>query len=136
LRRAAGLIGNDERLQPGFLPWPAKRWINHAILTEAEFTQAVPRLLSAGPIGARPEADRYWHTEAGRALYRQRMKRCGLFGWIEAIPPALRWLGELQDTAWSLLAGVFDHAVQEWHQGQRDPETTRGSGVRRRARPR
>lgn len=90
--------------------------INHAILTEAEFTQAVPRLVAAGLIGAQPEADRYWHTAAGRAMYRQRMKRRGLFGWIDAIPPALRQLGEPQDTAWSLPAGVFDRAVQEWHQ--------------------
>lgn len=90
--------------------------INHAIVTEAEFTQAIPRLVAAGLIGAQPEADRYWHTEAGRALYRQRMKRRGLFGWIDAIPPALRRLGEPQDTAWSLPAGVFDHATQQWHQ--------------------
>jgi hypothetical protein len=90
--------------------------INHAILTEAEFTQAVPRLVAAGLIDAHPEADRYWHTAAGQALYRQRMKRRGLFGWIDAIPPALRQLGEPQDTAWSLPAGVFDRAVQEWHQ--------------------
>jgi hypothetical protein len=68
--------------------------INHAILTEAEFTQAVARLVAAGLIGAQAEADRYWHTEAGRVLYRQRMKRRGLFGWIDAIPPVLRRRGE------------------------------------------
>jgi hypothetical protein len=90
--------------------------INHALLTEAEFTQAVPRLVAAGLIGAQPEADRYWHTEAGRTLYRQRMKRHGQFGWIDAIPPALRRLGEPQDADWSLPAGVFDDATQEWHQ--------------------
>ena len=90
--------------------------INHAMLTEAEFTRAVPRLVAAGLIGAEPEIDRYWHTEAGRALYRQRMKRRGLFGWIKAMPPALRRLGEPQDTAWSLPAGVFDDAAQQWHQ--------------------
>ncbi|WP_262285340.1 hypothetical protein [Micromonospora sp. MA102] len=89
--------------------------INHALLTEAEFIQAVPRLVAAGLIGALPEANRYWHTEAGRALYRQRMKRRGLFGWIDAIPPALRRLGEPEGTAWSLPAGVFAHATQEWH---------------------
>jgi hypothetical protein len=88
--------------------------INHAILTEAEFTQAVGRLVAAGLIGAEAEADRYWRTEAGRALYRQGMKRRGLFGWIDGIPPALRRLGEPQDKAWSLPAGVFDRAIEEY----------------------
>jgi hypothetical protein len=88
--------------------------INHALLTEAEFTQAVPRLAAADLIGVQAEADRYWHTDAGRALYRRRMKRRGLFGWIDAVPPALRRLGEPQDTAWSLPAGVFDRATQEY----------------------
>jgi hypothetical protein len=88
--------------------------INHAILTEAEFIQAVPRLVAAGLIGAHPEADRYWHTEAGQALYRQRMKGRGLFGRMEAIPPALHRLGEPQGTAWSLPVGVFDRATQEY----------------------
>jgi hypothetical protein len=87
--------------------------INHAILIEAEFTRAVPRLLAAGLIGANVQAGRYWLTEAGRALYQQRMKRRGLFGWMEAIPPALGRLGEPQDSAWSLPAGAFDEAVRE-----------------------
>jgi hypothetical protein len=90
--------------------------INHAVLTEVEFTQAVPRLLAASLIGAQPEADRYWHTEAGRALYRQRMKRHGLFGWIDAIPPALRRLGEPRDAVWSLPPGAFDRATQDYRQ--------------------
>lgn len=89
--------------------------INHAIVTEAEFTRAVPRLRAAGLIGADVEADRYWLTAAGRALYRQRMKRRGLFGWIEAVPPALGRLGEPQDAAWSLPAGAFDQAVRDYH---------------------
>jgi hypothetical protein len=88
--------------------------INHAILTEAEFTQAVARLVAAGLIGAQAEADRYWHTEAGRVLYRQRMKRRGLFGWIDAIPPVLRRRGEPQDKAWSLPPGAFDRAREEY----------------------
>ncbi|MCM0673185.1 hypothetical protein NCC78_00340 [Micromonospora phytophila] len=88
--------------------------INHAVLTEAEFTRAVPRLLAVGLIGADAEADRYWLTETGRALYRQRMKRRGLFGWMDAIPPALGRLGEPQDSAWSLPAGAFDQAVREY----------------------
>lgn len=88
--------------------------INHAVLLEAEFVQAVPRLIAAGLVGAQPETDRYWHTEAGQALYRQRMKRRGLFGWMDAIPPALHRLGKPQDTPWSLPAGVFERAIQEY----------------------
>jgi hypothetical protein len=34
--------------------------INHAVLTENEFIQAVPRLVAAGLIGAMAKADRYW----------------------------------------------------------------------------
>jgi hypothetical protein len=90
--------------------------INHDILTETEFTRAVPRLVAIGLIGAQAEADRYWHTEAGQALHRRWMKRGGLFSWIDVIPPALRRLGEPQDAAWSLPAGVFDRAVQQHHQ--------------------
>jgi len=88
--------------------------INHAILTEGEFTRAVPRLLAAGLIGVQADADRYWQTEAGRAVYRQRMKRRGLFGWIDAIPPALRRFGEPEDSAWSLPAGTFERATHEY----------------------
>jgi hypothetical protein len=107
--------------------------INHAILTEAEFTQAVPRLVAAGLIGADAEADRYWYAEAGRSLYRQRMRRRGLFGWIEAIPPALRRLGEPQDAAWSLPTDAFDHATHEYlrranetlHETRRAPTRSR-----------
>lgn len=98
--------------------------INHAVPTEAEFTRAVSRLVAAGLIGARAETDRYWHTAAGRALYRQRMKRRGLFGWIDAIPPALRGLGEPRDTAWSLPPGVFDHATRRYLRRA----VTRGAG--------
>jgi len=88
--------------------------INHSILMEAEFTQAVPRLTNAGLIGAEPEADRYWHTETGRALYQQRMKGHGLFGWADAILPALHRLGEPLDTGWSIPAGAFDRATQDY----------------------
>lgn len=61
-------------------------FINHAILTEAEFTHAVPRLLAAGLIGADVQIDRSWLTEAGQALHRQRMKRRGLFGSSTGLP--------------------------------------------------
>jgi len=88
--------------------------INHAIVTEAEFIRAVPRLVAAGLIGAQPEVDRYWRTEKGQALYRQRMKRRGLFGWIDAIPPALHKLGQPQDAAWSVPAGTFERATKDY----------------------
>lgn len=97
--------------------------INHAIVTEAEFTQAMGRLVTVGLIGARAEADRYWHTEAGRVLYRDAMKRRGLFGWIDAISPALRRLGEPQESSWSLPAGAFDRAVEEYGRWQRRGKT-------------
>lgn len=87
--------------------------INHAILTEAEFIHAVPRLVAAGLIRADADADRYWLTDSGRALYRQRMKRRGLFGWMDAMPPALDRLGEPEANAWSLPAGAFDQAARD-----------------------
>lgn len=90
--------------------------INHAILTEAEFTRAIPRLIHAGLVGADLAADRYWHTEAGHDLYVRRMKRRGLFGWIKAMPPALRRLGPPQDGEWVLPPGSFDLAASEWKQ--------------------
>ncbi|GAA4440325.1 hypothetical protein [Phytohabitans houttuyneae] len=86
--------------------------INHAILLERELTQAVPRLLAAGLIGADAEADRYWHTEAGRALRQRWIKRGGLFSWGKAMMPALRRMGPPQDGEWRLPAGAFERAVQ------------------------
>jgi hypothetical protein len=88
--------------------------INHAILLEAEFVHAVPRLLAADLMGADPGADRYWLTDAGRELYATRMRHRGLFGWIEAILPALVGLGEPQNADWVLDPGVFDAAVREY----------------------
>ena len=85
--------------------------INHAILTEAEITRAVPRLVSAGLI----DADPYLHTPAGALFFEHHMRRRGLFGWIEAIPPALRRLGPPVDGPFSLASGAYDRAVQAWH---------------------
>ena len=88
--------------------------INHASLSEAELTQAVRRLTAAGLIGADAETNRYWHTASGHILYQKAMKRRGLFGWIDAIPPSLRKLGEPRDgDAWSLPPGAFDRAARE-----------------------
>ena len=86
--------------------------INHAVLTEAEFTRATGRLLAAGLIGADPEADRYWPTETG-ANIRERWRH-GAFGWTDAIPPQLQRLGKPRDTDWSLPEGMFDQAAQDY----------------------
>jgi hypothetical protein len=86
--------------------------INHAVLTEPEFTQAIGRLLAAGLIEADAEADRYWPTEAGVNI-RQRWRH-GAFGWITAIPPQLQRLGQPHDTDWSLPEGRFDQAIQDY----------------------
>ena len=86
--------------------------INHLVLTEAEFTQAIGRLLAAGLIGADPEGDRYWPTEAG-ANARERWRH-GAFGWIYAIPPQLQRLGKPRDAGWSLPEGMFDQALQDY----------------------
>ena len=88
--------------------------INHAILTEDEFTRAVPRLIHAGLVGADIDAERYWLTEVGQDLWVRRMKRRGLFGWIEAIPPALRRLGPPRDGEWPLPRGAFERAVRDY----------------------
>jgi hypothetical protein len=88
--------------------------INHAILTETEFTHAVPRLATAGLISADAQADRYWRTEAGHHVYRKHTKRRGLFGWTDAIPTALRKVGEPCDAPWALPAGTFDRAADNY----------------------
>lgn len=86
--------------------------INHLVLTEAEFTQAIGRLVAAGLVGADAEADRYWPTQAGANISER--WRHGLFGWIEAIPPQLRRLGQPHDAEWSLPEGRFDQAVRDY----------------------
>ncbi|MFI5910751.1 hypothetical protein [Dactylosporangium sp. NPDC051541] len=96
--------------------------INHAVLLESEFVAAVPRLIAAGLVAATADADRYWHTEAGRALYDRCLKRGGLFRWTTAIPPALDHLGppQDQDVPWSLPAGAFQRAVKAYLDPGRD----------------
>ncbi len=84
------------------------------------------RLLNAGLIGADVEADRYRRTPVGDERFTRRLMRRGLFGWIDAIPPALRRLGPPQDGDWPLPPGKFDEAVQEYlapGQASRAPRT-------------
>jgi hypothetical protein len=86
--------------------------INHDVPSEEEFTKSVGRLIAAGLIGADARRDRYWSTDAGAEL-RKRWKH-GAFGWIAAIPPQLDRVGEPQDGAWSLPAGAFRSALDEY----------------------
>ena len=87
-------------------------YINHAVLTEDEFTAGVGRLLAAGLIEADARADRYQATPAGTKL-------CGRWkggpsGWIGAVPPRLELLGPPADGAWELSPGAFRRAVDEY----------------------
>ena len=86
--------------------------INHDVVTEDEFTKSVGRLIAAGLINADAQRDRYWPTDAAADL--RKRWRNGAFGWITAIPPQLERIGEPQDGAWSLPAGVFRSAVDEY----------------------
>lgn len=88
--------------------------INHAILTEQEFVRSVPRLVAAELVGVDPQADRYWHTDAGHALSERTTKGRGLFGWTDAILPALAELGPPVDREWRLPAGTFERAVRAY----------------------
>jgi hypothetical protein len=87
--------------------------INHASLLESELTTGLARLVTAGLVGVSPEADRCWHTPSGTALYERAMRGRGLFGWIDALPPALARLGPPVDAAWSLPPGTFRRAEAE-----------------------
>jgi hypothetical protein len=91
--------------------------INHAIPTEAELVEAVSRLRSAGLVEADIQEDRYWLTVTGHRMHQKHLAGHGLFGWIEAIPPALRTLGEPPDGDWSLPSGIFDRAVRAYLSG-------------------
>jgi hypothetical protein len=88
--------------------------IDHAVMSEAEFARAVPRLINAGLIGGDRVLGRYWRTQAGQELFERHMKRRGLFGWADAIPPALRRLGPPQDGSWELASGEYDRATREY----------------------
>ena len=88
--------------------------INHAILTEEEFVRSVARLVGAELAGADPVADRYWHTDAGHWLYERTTRGRGLFGWMDAILPALGELGPPVDGERTLPPGAFDRAVRAY----------------------
>jgi len=88
--------------------------INHAVMSEAEFTRAVPRLINAGLVGADRVSGRYWRTREGQELFARRMRRRGLFGWMDAIPPALRRLGPPQDGSWELEPGEYERVLRRY----------------------
>jgi hypothetical protein len=87
--------------------------LNHALLMEDEFTDAFGRLRAAGAVEADVAADRYWLTDKGSVL-RAEAGYQGLRGWTDAVPRALRSLGDPVDAPWSLPAGVFDQAVRDY----------------------
>jgi hypothetical protein len=103
--------------------------INHDVLQEEEFTGSVGRLIAAGLIDADAHRDRYWPTAAGARL-RKHWKH-GAFGWIEAIPPQLDRVGEPQDGAWSLPAGAFRSAVDQYLASAAEWTKRRRTKVRR-----
>ncbi|MEU7907477.1 hypothetical protein [Actinoplanes sp. NPDC049118] len=85
--------------------------LQHAILSEAEFTQAAGRLSAAGLLAT--GAGRYWLTEAGQEAL-DRNKRGGR--WPDARLPALRRLGPPSGAPLRLEPGAFDRAVDDYHQ--------------------
>ena len=81
--------------------------LNHAVLTEREFTTALARLAAAGLAVAGP--DGYALTPAGAALYED---RAGKGGWAESLPVGLRGHGEPPAAEpLELPPGEFDKAV-------------------------
>lgn len=80
------------------------------MLREEEFTAAVGRLLAANLIEAEAASDRYGLTTGTGSDLAKHWKH-GLFGWIDAIPPACAASASPQDTDWSLPTGVFQTAV-------------------------
>ena len=87
-------------------------WLNHAVLTEGEFTAAIGRLVAAGLVEADAGADAYRATPAGIALLGT--WKGGPSGWIGAVPPRLERLGPPDDGASELPPGVFRRAVDDY----------------------
>jgi hypothetical protein len=89
----------------------AAEGINHATPTRGETELAIRRLLGAGLIVVDDTADHFWLTEAGQQV--RRRWRHGLFGWIDALPPALRRHGPPQPAEWSLPPGAYEQAYEQ-----------------------
>lgn len=89
----------------------AAEWINHAIPTRDETELAIRRLLGAGLIAVDATADHLRVTEAGQQVLRR--WRHGLFGWIDALPPALRRLGPPRPAEWPLPPDAYEPAVEQ-----------------------
>ena len=84
--------------------------INHATPTRDETELALRCLLGTGLIAV----DAAYHfrvTEAGEQVLLR--WRHGQFGWIDALPPALRRIGPPQRAEWSLPPGAYDEAVEQ-----------------------
>jgi hypothetical protein len=85
--------------------------INHATSTPGETELAIRRLLGAGLIVVDQSADHFRLTEAGQQV-RSRWRH-GAFGWIEALPPALRRHGSPVAAEWSLAPGAYEQAYRQ-----------------------
>ena len=88
--------------------------INHAVPTRGETELAIRNLLGSGLIQVDDRAEHFRLTEAGQKV-RSRWRH-GMFGWIDALPPALRRLGPPQPAEWSLAPGAYEHAIEEANQ--------------------
>jgi hypothetical protein len=85
--------------------------INHATPTRGETELAIRNLLGSGLIVVEGSAEHFRLTEAGQKV-RSRWRH-GMFGWIDALPPALRRHGPPEPAEWSLSPGAYEHAVEE-----------------------
>jgi hypothetical protein len=86
--------------------------INHAIPGAGEVEVAIQRLLGAGLISVDSATERFKLTVAGEQLVRR--WRHGLFGWIKALPPALRQYGPPRPVPWSLPPGSHGKALRAY----------------------
>src|SRR5919198_3131291 len=85
--------------------------INHATPTRDETELAIRRLLGSGLIAMDDTADHFRLTQAGQQV--RRRWRHGLFGWIDALPPALRRHGPPQPAEWSLPPDAYEQAIEQ-----------------------
>jgi hypothetical protein len=104
--------------------------INHAVPTRDETELAIQRLLGAGLIAVNETAGHLRVTEAGQQVLRR--WRHGAFGWIDALPPALRRLGPPRPAEWSLPSDVYEQAIEQALQAyERERQARRKSTKRR-----